>query len=216
MCFFTKQTKKATEIEFRYKADFTEPDLYTPVEQINGFTFPKTPVITSRNQKIIQLFNWGLIPEWSADKSIRKYTLNAKIETLDEKPSFKDYTSNRCLIIVNGFYEWQWLDKKGRNKQKYEITLPDEDLFSFAGIWSSWKEPAGKQIYTYSVVTTRANELMSEIHNTKKRMPVILSKDQEESWLNNTPVENFKKINPSLSARKIEETDFKNKQLGLF
>ena len=180
MCFFTKQTKKATEIEFRFKAKFSDPDRFTPSEMINGFTFPETPVIASNNRNIIRHFNWGLIPEWSDDENIRKHTLNARIETLKEKPSFRDYVSNRCLIIASGFYEWQWLDEKGNQKQKYEITLSGEELFSFAGIWSAWEDPSGKERFTYSLLTTRANPLMSEIHNTKKRMPVILSADQEE------------------------------------
>ena len=216
MCFFTKQTKKAVEIELRFNAKFSEPDQFTPTDMISGFTFPKTPVITNQNQHLIQHYNWGLIPEWSANDEIRKYTLNARIETLEEKTSFKNYISNRCLIIANGFYEWQWLDKKGKNKQKYEITLPEEELFSFAGIWSAWEDLSGEQRFTYSLLTTEANKLMSEIHNTKKRMPVILSKEQEKLWLGNTPADKFKKINPSLIARKIEEINDNNRQLGLF
>ena len=216
MCFYTKQTKKAVEIEFRFNARFDQPDQFTPADLINGFTFPKTPVVTSYDPKIIKMFNWGLIPEWSSDENIRRYTLNAKIETLSEKPSFKDYISNRCLIIANGFYEWQWLDKKGKHKQKYEITLPEENLFSFAGIWSAWEEAPGKQRYTYSLLTTRANPLMSEIHNTKKRMPVILAKEQEELWLNEVPVEEFMQCDPPLIAKKIDDFNNKNGQLGLF
>jgi putative SOS response-associated peptidase YedK len=216
MCFFTKQTKKATEIEFRFNAKFTEPDRFSPADLINGFTFPETPVIISEDPGIIQFLNWGLIPEGSVDDTIRKFTLNARIETLDEKPSFREYISNRCLIIANGFYEWQWLDKKGDQKQKYELTLPKEQLFSFAGIWSAWKDPSGNQKFTYSLLTTKANRLMSEIHNTKKRMPVILSADQEKSWLNNADIDEFRNIDPPLIARKIETKNNKTQQPKLF
>ncbi len=216
MCFYTKQTKKAVEIEFRFNAKFNQPDQFSPSDFINGFTFPKTPVITSNDPEIIQLFNWGLIPAWSSDERIRRSTLNAKIETLSEKPSFKDYISNRCLIIANGFYEWQWLDKKGKHKQKYEITLPGESLFSFAGIWSTRQDHDGKQKFTYSLLTTKANSLMSEIHNTKKRMPVILSKEQEMLWLNEVPVEEFRRSDPPLIAKKVEDLSNKNSQLRLF
>jgi putative SOS response-associated peptidase YedK len=75
-----------------------------------------------------------LIPAWAKDKTIQQYTLNAKIETLNEKPSFKNNIKNRCLVIADGYYEWQWLDPKGKNKQKYLITLTSEEPFAFAGI----------------------------------------------------------------------------------
>jgi len=138
MCFHSKQTKKAAEVESRFNAKIDDVALFNPQSEINGFTFPKTPIITNTKPKLIQHYQWGLIPFWAKDESIKKYTLNAKIETLREKPSYRDAVENRCLIIVDGFYEWQWLDSKGKRKQKYEIGLPNKNLFSFAGIWSEW------------------------------------------------------------------------------
>ncbi len=216
MCFFTQQTKKAVEIEFRYQAKFEDPFRFKPSEFINAYTFPATPVITNQEKKLIKHFNWGLIPGWANDENIKKYTLNARIETLQEKPSFRDYISNRCLIPANGFYEWQWLDPKGRFKQKYRITLPDEELFSFAGIWSVWNDPEDSPKYTYTLITTKANELMSKIHNTQKRMPVILSKEQEIEWLDGYNIKNFIETNPKLNACKIEQTGNKTGQQSLF
>ena len=134
----------------------------------------------------------GLIPFWAKDDSIKQYTLNAKIETLNEKPAFKNSVKNRCLVIADGFYEWKWLDEKGRKKQKYLITLPDSDLFAFAGIWSEWQNKStGEIINSYSIITTEANELMAEIHNSKKRMPVILTKKNEKDWLGGEEINDF-------------------------
>jgi putative SOS response-associated peptidase YedK len=135
MCFHSKQSKSATEVKNRFKAKIDKPSLFSPHENINGFQFPLTPIITDEAPEIITHYNWGLIPSWSKNEDIRKVTLNARIETLEEKPSFKNSIKKRCLVIANGFYEWQWLDSKGKNKIKYEISIKNEDLFAFAGIY---------------------------------------------------------------------------------
>lgn len=192
MCFHSKQTKLALEVENRFKAKIDRPNEFIRQEHINGFDFPKTPVITDEQPEVITHFNWGLIPSWAKDEGIRKFTLNAKIETLDEKPSFRNSVNKRCLVIANGFYEWQWLDSKGKNKRKYEIGIGNDDLFAFAGIYSEWvNQNTGEIINSYAIVTTEANHLMAEIHNIKKRMPVILKKEDEANWLSNKPYQNF-------------------------
>lgn len=184
MCFHSKQSKSAQELQNRFKAKFENEALFTP-SIYNGFQFPKTPVITNKQPDKIQFFNWGLIPFWAKDDSIQKNTLNARIKTIHEKPAFRNVVNNRCLILADGFYEWQWLDDKGKQKQKYELTLPDNELFAFAGLYSEWTDKStGEIISTYTILTTEANELMSKIHNTKKRMPIIISKDYEQTWLN--------------------------------
>ena len=201
MCFFSRQSKSAREVENRFNAKIDDPQLFEPGNFINGFTFPKTPVIPDANQSVIRYFQWGLIPFWAKDDSIKKYTLNAKIETLRKKPSFRNSVNKRCLVIADGFYEWKWLDAKGKNKQKYLITRPNEELFAFAGIWSEWADKeTGKIIDTYSIVTTEANKLMSEIHNSKKRMPVVLTAENESDWLNGSSVEDFQQCNVELEA----------------
>jgi putative SOS response-associated peptidase YedK len=184
MCFHSKQSKSAQTIEALFKATFEQPKSFVPAIY-NGFSFPQTPIITTEKSDVIQMYNWGLLPSWTKDIAFRKNTLNAKIETIHEKPSFRDYVQNRCLVLIDGFYEWQWLDEKGKEKQKYLLTMPNEEPFALAGIWNDWVDKStGEIIKTYTVLTTEANELMSKIHNTKKRMPYILSKDDEESWLN--------------------------------
>ncbi len=192
MCFFTKQTHDAQQLENRFNARLVQTQHLQPAPIINGFTFPHTPVITDAQPDRIRLLQWGLIPRWARDNSIRQYTLNARIETLSEKPSFRDSVRKRCLVIADGFYEWQWLDAQGMRKQKYLITLPDNGLFAFAGIWSEWREPqSGIVRHTYSIVTTEAAGIMREIHNSKKRMPLILTPENERQWLSGAALEHF-------------------------
>ena len=129
---------------------------------------------------------------------------DAKIETLAQKPSFKDAINNRCLVLSSGFFEWQWRDSKGKEKRKYLIKPTEEEIFAFAGIWSEWTNPeTGEKQKTYSIITTEANELMSEIHNTKKRMPVILPKENEYDWLNAIPIPEVMKFDTELEATEI-------------
>jgi putative SOS response-associated peptidase YedK len=191
MCFHSKLSKKAQVLQNRFKAKFENVDILLP-EIYNAFQYPKTPIITNREADKIQLFNWGLIPAWAKDDTIKKMTLNARIETIAEKPAFKGSIKNRCLILADGFYEWQWLDPKGKNKQKYLITLPDDDAFAFAGLWSEWIDKStGELLKTYTILTTEANGLMSKIHNSKKRMPVIVSKENEKKWLEGDKINSF-------------------------
>ena len=138
MCFRSKQTKLALEVESRFNATIDNPVEFKPSAYINGFEYPKTLVIIDEKPNIITHYNWGLIPVWVKDEEIKKYTLNAKIETVNEKLSFKNSVDKRCLVIANGYYEWQWLDPKGKEKQKYELCLPKEELFAFAGLYSHW------------------------------------------------------------------------------
>ena len=204
MCFHSKQTKSAIEVENRFNAKIEDISLFQPSNHINAFEFPKTPIITNREPNIIEHYQWGLIPYWAKDNSVKKYTLNAKIETLTEKPSFKKSVNKRCLVIADGFYEWQWLDSRGRNKQKYLITLPNNELFAFGGIYSEWVDQlTGEIINSYSIVTTEANELMSKIHNSKKRMPIILTEQNENNWLNGSDLNNFKKMDIVLTTEII-------------
>lgn len=183
MCFHSKQTKSAMELQSRFNASFENAGNYMP-SVYNGFQHPKTPVITNKKVDKIQLFNWGLIPHWAKDDSIKKNTLNARIETICEKPAFRNSVNNRCLVLVNGFFEWQWLDEKGKKKQKFEIALPNNDPFALAGLYSEWIDKnTGEIINTYTVLTTVANELMSKIHNSKKRMPIVLTPENEINWL---------------------------------
>ncbi len=192
MCFHSKQSKEATAVENRFNAKIDNIAMFKPQESINGFDYPLTPIITDENPKIITHYNWGLIPSWSKDDEIKKFTLNARMETVDEKPSFRSSVNKRCLVIANGFYEWQWLDSKGKNKNKFEIGIGNDDLFAFAGLYSEWTDTITGEIKnTYTIVTTEANPLMAEVHNIKKRMPIILKQEDEIKWLEHQPIQEF-------------------------
>ena len=148
----------------------------------NGFSHPSINVVTQESPKEIKHFMWGLIPSWAKDDDIKKYTLNARHETLKTKPSFKN--AKRCLIFADGFYEWKWLDKQGKKKQKYLIELPNSELFCFAGLYDQWVDKqTGEIINSCSIVTTKAKGVMREIHNSKMRMPMIIENNQMEYWL---------------------------------
>ncbi|GAB1308414.1 SOS response-associated peptidase [Urechidicola sp. KH5] len=214
MCYQTRLQKKKEEIKSRFQADLDDLMSIEDFQLNKAFEFPKTPIITNQNEEKIELAQWGLIPEWAQDDSIKNYTLNARIETLSEKPSFKNVIQNRCLIIADGFYEWQHLSKS--NKQKFEITLSQEKLFAFAGLFSEWFDFDGQLKRTYTIITTQANDLMSEIHNTKQRMPVILKPQDEKYWLQG---EDYKKYafpyQEELIAHPIDK-DQNTSQLSLF
>lgn len=198
MCFFSKLTQSSSQLESRFNADFPEVNRYKKGEY-SAFAFPETPVICADAPRCIRLLHWGLIPHWAKNDSIRKHTLNARVETVEQKPSFRDSINRPCLILADAFFEWQWLDIKGRRKQKYQIGLPNEDVFGFAGISSEWIHPVtGKHLETYSILTTKANALMEQIHNTKKRMPIIVPVDREVDWLGK-----------KLSASCLEDVDVK-------
>lgn len=177
MCFHTKLTQKPRAIEHHLQSKFEMPELFSPEETINAFTFPKTPVISNLEPQKIQMMNWGLVPEWASEDWNRTFTLNAKWESMEQKPAFRDSIRNRCLVIVNGFYEWQ---QRGKAKIKYEIGF-DEEIFALAGIFNR---------KTYSVVTTEAQGIMREIHNSKLRMPIALkTRDEMENWLEDREIQ---------------------------
>ncbi|MDH4261436.1 MAG: SOS response-associated peptidase [Spirochaetia bacterium] len=184
-----QQSKSATELQNRFDAEFSIPQNYAS-SNYNGFQHPLTPVITNLDVHKIELYRWGLIPHWAKDDSIKKNTLNARSETLSEKPSFRSYIHQRCMVLVDGFFEWQWLDEKGKQKQKYLLALPKHEAFALAGLWSQWLNKAtGETQNTYTILTMEANELLSKIHNSKKRMPMVLSPENEKEWLSGKTIQ---------------------------
>jgi len=136
-------------------------------------------IIPTNGTRAISYMRWGLIPHWAKDASISNKLINARAETVDQKPSFKmSFFHRRCLIPADGFYEWQ---KKASQIIPLRITLPSQELFAFAGIWAQWRSPQGQEIHSCSVITSDANDQMKKIHN---RMPVILSDESAyHTWL---------------------------------
>lgn len=137
-------------------------------------------VINDGEKNRLGFLRWGLIPPWAKDEKIGWRLINARAESIDEKPSFRDaYRRRRCLIVADGFYEWN-RHESGR-KTPYRIKLKSGELFAMAGLWAAWKGADGKPIYSCTIVTTEANDLVKNIHN---RMPVILDREAEQTWIN--------------------------------
>ena len=187
MCFHISIINNHNSIEEEMSAKFVKPENFNPKSHISAFSNPLIPIINSTNTQKINLFSWGLIPHWVKNINeaniIRRMTYNAKSETVNQKPSFKYSIKNKkCLIIANGFYEWQTTDQ---GKICYYITSSDSNMIVFAGIWSKWiNRLNGENIKTVSILTQKANKAMSFIHNIKKRQPVILNKINRNIWLN--------------------------------
>src|SRR5882672_1389435 len=122
---------------------------------------------------------WGLIPYWAKDASIGARTINGMSETVAEKPAFRDAMKRRrCLIPADGFYEWLRISSK--EKQPYNFGMIDDSIFAFAGLWERWRDPAGEVVETCTILTTKPNALVADVHD---RMPVILKPDDYELWL---------------------------------
>lgn len=128
----------------------------------------------------LKMLHWGLIPSWAKDPKIASKLINARAETVAEKPSFRSaFRQRRCLVVADGFYEWQQQENK-KQKQPYYFRFKDESPFAFAGLWERWEDPNGKEIQSCTLLTTQANDLMRPIHH---RMPVILSPKDYGLWL---------------------------------
>jgi len=135
-------------------------------------------VVANEAERTLELFKWGLIPAWAKDPKIGNSLINARAETLAEKPAFRAALKRRrCLVLADGFYEWQ---KLPTGKQPMYIQLQDGRPFAFAGLWETWKAGAGPVLKTCTLITTAPNALMAEIHN---RMPVILQPADYAAWL---------------------------------
>ena len=136
--------------------------------------------ILSNGASHLEPLRWGLIPSWAKDEAIGNKMINARAETLAEKPSFKRLLrSKRCLVVADGFYEWR-KEAESKAKTPMYITLKSGQPFAFAGLWDLWKSPDGQQVRSCTIITTQPNALMESIHD---RMPVILSPDASEQWL---------------------------------
>ncbi|RKD73610.1 putative SOS response-associated peptidase YedK [Sinobaca qinghaiensis] len=134
-------------------------------------------IASNQEQTKAGFLKWGLVPSWSKDPSVGHKMINARAETVDEKPSFKKLLERRrCLVVADSFYEWK---KEGKEKQPYRIMLNEEQIFTFAGLWDRW-EGEEETITSCTIITTEANELMQDLHH---RMPVIIPKNRREAWL---------------------------------
>lgn len=186
MCFTIEVHLTRKAIENRFSVDTSALYDFDFNYFYRAFSNPLIPVISGNDPQSVRLMQWGLIPSWIKDRhaaeQIRRGTYNARAESLHEKPSFREpLLKGRCLVLVHGFFEWQHVKDA---RIPWYIKLKNDAPFAFAGLHDSWRDPAnGEVTQTFSIVTTQANPLMERIHNTKKRMPVILTPDNEKEWM---------------------------------
>ncbi|MEO5969323.1 MAG: SOS response-associated peptidase [Bdellovibrionia bacterium] len=189
MCGRAYQTYTQEELALRY---LNEKPLDLPNFSPNFNLCPTQlcPIVVDDQEgnKQLKLFRWGLIPHWSKDKKSAFKMINARSETVTEKPSFRNAVRHRrCIVPLSGFYEWK---RDGDVKRPFAISLKDQAVMSVAGIWETWISPPveesskeelqGEKIFSFSILTTEANSAMQSIHD---RMPVILNPETEERWL---------------------------------
>ncbi len=187
MCYnVTYMEKRSERVSKHYGIPFSEQMPALQLFHVSGFAHPLLPVITTEEHGFIQAYQWGLIPKWCKDweqaHDLRNQTLNARSETVFEKNSFRSsIKSKRCMVIINGFFEWY---TRGKFKYPFYIHLKNRDFFSLGGIYESWvNRETGEIFNTFSIITVEANPLMAKIHNSKKRMPLILPEEDEMKWI---------------------------------
>jgi putative SOS response-associated peptidase YedK len=160
------------------------------------------PVIVRNSPNRIVWMRWGLIPHWAKDESIGSKMINARAETLTEKPSYRGLLrSKRCIVPASGFYEWQDTSK---GKQPYYIHADASEYLPFAGLYDIWENPEGIEIYSFTIITTQPTVDLQAIHN---RIPVILEPDAEDVWLN-PDVTDPQELTPLLHPYTIRPLDF--------
>lgn len=181
MCGRFTLTVDPREVQERFE-NYTLPAKFAPRYNVA----PTQPVLVIPNdgENTADFFVWGLIPMWAKDPTIGSRLINARGETLAEKPAFRGSLKyKRCLILADGFYEWKSAGAR-KTKLPYYIHMKDRKPFAFAGLWDSWNGPDGSLIRSCTIITTAPNELVSIIHN---RMPVILHPRDYEKWLDPSP-----------------------------
>lgn len=172
---YTLTVDKETLSE-RFGCSYIVPD-YRP--RYNAAPMQSMPVVLQElGQRNIMMMKWGMIPRWAKDLRMGSKLINARMETVAEKPAFRDsFQKRRCIIPADGYYEWL---KLGQTKQPMRIVLKSRELFGFAGLWDNWIDGEGNSLFTFSIITTAAIGSVRHIH---QRMPLILSKEDEAVWL---------------------------------
>ena len=159
-------------------------------------------MIRSADERVLGDLQWGLVPSWAEDPKIGYKMINARSETVEEKPAFrKAFRKRRCLVVADGFYEWS---RKGKAKQPHYFRVDDGDVFAMAGLYEIWRSPEGDKLSTCTIITTTPNDVMEPVHH---RMPVILDEENWETWLDpmNEDVPTLKALlQPYTSARMSE------------
>jgi putative SOS response-associated peptidase YedK len=186
MCGRARLSSDVSEIKIRFTISPTRP---TPNFAPSWNVAPTDPLpVVGFNPKAqergLDVMRWGLVPFWAKDIKVGFANINAKAEGIETKPAFREaFRQRRCLVPVDNFYEWK---KTGTGKQPYAIALADRQIMALAGLWETWRSPAGERIRSFAIVTTTPNELSAELHN---RMPVVLAPQAWPAWLGEEPAD---------------------------
>lgn len=172
-----RYTEAKLEAVLRKRFRFAETDV-TLVPRYNIAPSQEAPIVGGHPDRKLALFRWGLVPSWAREEGGGAKRINARAETLSERPSFREaFLARRCLVLADGFYEWR---KTPSGKVPVHVRLPSGEPFAFAGLWERWRRPDRTSLFTFTIVTTAPNELMRPIHD---RMPAILTPEAEDAWL---------------------------------
>ena len=188
--------RKQFKVELDEAAKRFNVELAAVIEEIttgeqHAFDHPYSPIIRAESPEFLETnYHWGLVPQyWKTGKEdIWNKTYNAKLDELHLKNSYKNITHQRCLVPTTSYFEHHWNDLKGKSKTLYEIWHPDNEIFSLAGLWSTYTDFDGSEYKSYTVITTEANQRMRFVHNKDQqddyfRMPLMLNPEDEKSWL---------------------------------
>jgi len=180
MCGRARLSSDVSEIKLVFSIP---PERPTPNIAANWNAAPTEdlPVVrydARAGQRSLDVLRWGLVPFWAKDIKVGFANINAKAETVDTKPAFREaFTRRRCLVPFDCFYEWK---KLGKERQPYAVALADRRLMAVAGLWETWRSPAGERVRSFAIVTTAPNALLAALHD---RMPVILASESWPLWL---------------------------------
>jgi len=174
VCGRYSQTAELETLQKRFRFTVSRA---APRRRYNIAPAQTAPVILRDDELVMDGLRWGLVPSWAKDPGIGAKLINARSETVQEKPSFRtSFSARRCLVPADGFYEWA----KGPSKTPYRFTRRDGRPFAFAGLWDRWQGAEGAERKTFTILTTEANPLVRKVHH---RMPVILREDDEPLWM---------------------------------
>jgi putative SOS response-associated peptidase YedK len=186
MCGGARLSSDVSEIKL---VSSIPPDRPTPNIAPSWNVAPTDPLPVVRydaraSERTLDVMRWGLVPFWAREIKVGFSNINAKAEGIEGKPAFREaFQQRRCLVPVDNFYEWK---KTATGKQPYAIALADRGLMALAGLWETWRSPAGERVRTFAIITTTPNELCAELHN---RMPVVLSRAAWPTWLGEEPAD---------------------------
>ena len=186
MCGRARLSSDVSEIKIAFRIP---PERPTPNIAPSWNVAPTDPLPVVRfdakeRQRSLDVMRWGLVPFWAKDIKVGFANINAKAEGIETKPAFREaFRQRRCLVPVDNFYEWK---KTASGKQPYAIALKSRGLMALAGLWESWRSPAGERIRSFAIVTTTPNELCAELHN---RMPAIIAPEAWPAWLGEEPAD---------------------------